>query len=222
MKNNSELYNEDYFEHGIEKGISCYSNYRWIPELTIPMAMAMIDWLHLSRDAQILDYGCSRGYLVKALRLLHRQAWGCDISKYAIDNCDKDVEQFCFQCYCDKSNSEIIPFNFNFDWCISKDVFEHISVEDLPEVVSLIGQRCQKMFAVIPLGDGNTFNVPAYNKDITHITAQTSDWWADIFVKNGWEVDKFYYSMKGIKDNWADYGFGNGFFILQNNNVLFK
>ena len=38
---NGDEYNQDYFERGIELGISGYNNYRWMPEFTIPMAMTM-------------------------------------------------------------------------------------------------------------------------------------------------------------------------------------
>ena len=31
-------YDKDYYENGVAKGISGYENYRWIPELTYPMA----------------------------------------------------------------------------------------------------------------------------------------------------------------------------------------
>ena len=40
-------YSEDYYERGIELGISGYSNYRWIPELTIPMCYEMINILNI-------------------------------------------------------------------------------------------------------------------------------------------------------------------------------
>lgn len=205
-----KIYNEDYFEHGIEKHLSCYSHYRWIPELTIPMAMSMVDWLHLTRDTQILDFGSSKGFLVKAFRLLYRQAWGCDISKYAIDNCDKDVEQFCLH-----SNGKVIPFNCRFDWCIAKDVFEHIPESELKYTLAEIGRFCDKLFAIIPLGDGNLFTIPDYNKDVTHVTAQPTLWWNEMFYSSGWKVENFRYKMEGIKDNWADYDYGNGFFILK-------
>src|SRR3990167_8183034 len=62
-----EEYGEDYFERGFEKGISCFSMYRWLPELTTPMAMAMVDHLGIRRQDKILDFGSSKEYLVISL-----------------------------------------------------------------------------------------------------------------------------------------------------------
>ncbi len=85
-----EEFDRDYFERGIASGKSLYENYRWIPELTIPMAMTYIDTLGLKKEDRILDFGCAKGYVVKALRMLHRKAWGCDVSDYAIESSDQD------------------------------------------------------------------------------------------------------------------------------------
>ena len=89
-------YDEDYFENGIKTGKSCYENYRWLPELTIPMAMTIIDLLKIQRFETVLDFGCAKGYLVKAFKLLYRNAFGVDASPYAIANCDSEVANRCF------------------------------------------------------------------------------------------------------------------------------
>ena len=48
--NAPEYFNEDYYERGAETGKSLYSHYRWMPELTIPMAH------HLARYIGPLSY----------------------------------------------------------------------------------------------------------------------------------------------------------------------
>jgi len=68
-------FNEDYYERGVELGISGYSNYRWMPELTIPMCHEMINILNIKDDETILDFGCAKGYVVKGFRLLHKIAY---------------------------------------------------------------------------------------------------------------------------------------------------
>jgi len=206
---NQTIYDADYYERGIESGKSCYVNYRWIAELTIPMAMTMIDLLDIKRGQRVLDYGCSKGYLVKALRLLYRHAWGTDISEYAISHCDPDVESYCFL-------SGVFPKDLEFDFCISKDVFEHIAEADLPAVLSSINAKT--MFVVIPLGDDNGFSAPANNMDITHVTCKPVEWWAQTFVENGWEFETISKCVPGIKDSYYHkYPDAHGFFVLQNN-----
>jgi len=206
---NPSIYNEDYFERGIEKGISCYTNYRWIPELTIRMAMALIDFLGISRHSTILEFGCAKGYLVKAFRILWREAYGCDISEYAISHADPDVVNFVRLC-----NDDIVPFSNHFNLCIAKDVFEHISENELNLTLNNLRLKCDHLFAVIPLGDGSRFVVPAYNQDITHVTAKDMEWWVKKFNESGWKLDDFSYIVKGVKDNWSHYLKGNCFFKL--------
>jgi 2-polyprenyl-3-methyl-5-hydroxy-6-metoxy-1,4-benzoquinol methylase len=138
MKN---LYNENYFERGIETNLSCYSNYRWIPELTISMAARLIEYLCITEKDTVLDYGCAKGYLVNAFRLLHREAYGYDISDYAVANAHPDVIKYV-------SNT---LSNF-YDWIISKDVFEHIPYEDILNVMIDLSYRCRNMFVIVPLG----------------------------------------------------------------------
>ena len=92
----ADWYDADYFERGLESGKSCYQNYRWVPELTIPMTMTIIDYLKIPRGAKILDYGCAKGYLVRSMELLGRPAWGLDTSPYAIENLHPNIGKCCF------------------------------------------------------------------------------------------------------------------------------
>ena len=52
------------------------------------MAQVIIDYLDIHRGQKILDIGCAKGYLVKALRWLGRDAYGFDISDYALEKSD--------------------------------------------------------------------------------------------------------------------------------------
>lgn len=204
-----EMYGYDYFERGLEAGLSCYSNYKWLPELTTSLAMAYIDYLKLSRGHNILDFGCSKGFVTKALRLLHRKAWGCDISEYAINSADNETRK-----YLKIADKKIIPFETNFDFIISKDVFEHIDEKDIDKILSTIYKKSNNLFAIIPLGKDNKYIIPTYNLDKTHILAKDKDWWIDRFKKNGWKLKRFSYNVQGIKESWSNFPNGNGFFLL--------
>src|SRR3990167_2449572 len=85
------VYDDAYFLRGAETGKSLYTNYRWLPDLTIPMAKRIIEHLGFEGDKSttILDYGCSRGYLVRALRGFGYKAYGVDVSAWAIENADE-------------------------------------------------------------------------------------------------------------------------------------
>lgn len=211
-------FDEDYFERGIETGKSCYQNYRWIPELTIPMAMTIIECLEIRRDQTILDFGCAKGFLVKAFRLLYREAWGIDASAYAMDNVDPGVEDYCFLCSDGGGYGTIYGIPRKFDTCIAKDVFEHIPEHKLPDV--LINIRSDILFVVVPLGENGSFTAPSNDMDVTHVNCQPLNWWAETFAVNGWWVKNALYQVKGIKDTYYEkYPEAHGFFVLERQGV---
>lgn len=208
MRNGCQ-YDEDYFERGIQTGKSCYENYRWIPDLTIPMAMTIIDLLGIQRGAKVLDFGCAKGFLVKALRMLYRNAWGADISSYALSKVDPDVEDYCGEV------SAVIGENGQFDYIIAKDVLEHIEEAQMRYWLELLRHTGRKMLVIVPLGEAGKFRVPAYEQDVTHRIRENENWWTWIFTKAGWKVEWHKFRVEGIKDNWAMFEKGNGFYVLK-------
>jgi SAM-dependent methyltransferase len=208
---NNSFYDENYFQHGIETGKSNYQNYRWVPELTIPMAMTTIDYLGIKKGQSVLDFGCALGYLVKALRLLHREAWGVDISEYALSNLDKAVENFCFHV----SDLYVMPKN-KYDFCIAKDVFEHLQKSSLEETLASI-IKARILFVVVPLGKEGVFTAPANRIDKSHVICEELKWWEGSFLKTGWQLQrKSCYKIEGIKDAYyKEYPKAHGFFTLK-------
>ena len=211
-----DIYDKDYFERGIETGKSCYQNYRWMPEATMAMAMTLIDLLDIRRGDTVLDYGCAKGFLVKALRLLGRDAWGVDISKYAIENVDSFVKSQCFlkpdPRWRWKPGYILGEFPDQFDFCIVKDVFEHIPEEEIENTLSWI--QAKVLFAIIPLGDNGKFRAPANNLDVTHVTCHDEDWWK-LALSRRWQLIDFDFGIEGIKDSYYEkYPEAHGFFTL--------
>jgi hypothetical protein len=205
MEKKKEKYDEDYFEHGVEKRISGYTDYHFRPEYVFPIANWIKQELY---PVNVLDYGCAKGYLVKALRLLDIEAYGYDISEYAIKTCDPDVKDFV---------SNIFEFP-QFDLVIAKDILEHVDKKDLPQVlkdINSVTHTFGQLLAIIPLGDDGKFRIREYEMDITHVTKEDEEFWIKEFNKAGFRCDKFYYRVEGIKDNWSQYPYGNGIFILE-------
>jgi SAM-dependent methyltransferase len=208
-----EIFDEDYFENGIVTGKSCYVNYHWMPELTIKMANKMIKHLGLKEGDRVLDFGCAKGFLVRALRILSINAFGCDISRYAIGKADPEVKHACKL----MKNGTTIPFGHKFDWIVSKDVLEHIKEKDIDVFLEKAREVADRMFHVIPLADkqGNLI-VPEYELDKTHVLKKDFEWWMSKFQSLGWEPVLSTFEVDGIKDNWTSkYEKGNGFFVLE-------
>jgi len=209
-----EKYDRDYFEKGIITGKSCYMYYSWMPEQTLRMVYYLITQLPIKTSDRVLDFGCAKGFVVKALRILDIEAYGVDVSEYAISKVDNEVKE-----YCDLIDGFSFNFDLLFDWTISKDVFEHIPEDQLEIISPYLSTRTKKMFVVIPLAPENTrgcFLVPEYNRDTTHVTARDARWWKEFFSSNGWEVLSCDLSFKGCKESWVTgYPKGNAFIRLK-------
>jgi SAM-dependent methyltransferase len=198
------IYDAEYFLRGRESGKSLYDDYRWMPELTISMVRDMIAHLGIAKHHRILDYGAARGYTVKAFRQLGYEAYGIDISQWAIDNCDPDVKDCMI-------HTDHIPLVFDFDWIIAKDVLEH--VPNVNEVIDKMLKAANVgIFAVVPLSlaDNRPYIVQEYEFDITHIHRLSLASWARMFMRPGWSVTGAY-MVPGIKQNYAKWEWGNGF-----------
>ena len=216
-------YDEDYFERGLVTGLSSYMNYSWMPELTIRMAHYMALELEFSREDRILDFGCAKGFLVKALRILDYNAYGVDVSNYAIQHADRDISKYCKSISgCD----DPILFKMNCDWLIAKDVFEHLSEIELRALLKRFIGNIENIFAAIPLAANdcsNKYISKEYDRDVTHVLAKSMSWWEDLFLEEGWLVVNAENEFPGCKENWTSkHANGNGFFILKNGGPKYR
>jgi len=194
-------YDENYFLHGKQAGKSLYENYRWLPELTIPMVQAIVAHLSISKAETVLDFGCARGYVVRAFRELGYDAYGIDVSAWAVENADPTVKKY-VSLECLKPN---------YSWILAKDVLEHVPAA-ADTVTELMNSAQCGVFAVVPLSkfDDRPYVIADYEKDVTHIHRLTLASWVQMFVRPGWRVECSY-RVKGVKDNYAQFEKGNGF-----------
>jgi SAM-dependent methyltransferase len=208
----SNFYDKKYYEDGIASGKSCYVNYRWIPELTIPMAYYIIKELGLKTGDQVLDYGCGKGYVTKALRLLGIDARGVDVSEYAVGQADPDTRDFVALI----TDDHPVPWRQKFDWIITKDVLEHVPDQPLNMFLENYSSLANNMWHVIPLGDNGVFRIPEYHLDRSHVQINDESWWSNKFKQHGWSTVHVKHRVQGIKDNWAERNSqGDGFFTLK-------
>jgi predicted TPR repeat methyltransferase len=199
---NDCVFNEDYYENGLKLGISGYENYRYIPWRSYSEALELINRFKFNT---ILDYGSSKGFLVHALRQLNKEAYGEDISDYAISHCFPDVQNFISK-----------PTQKYFDFIFSKDVLEHVCMNDLESLLYCLKERCNQALFIIPLGDNGKFRIDEYEIDKTHIIKQDEDWWINIIRSSGFKIKSFAYSMGAIKKHWLPINeYGNGFFTVE-------
>jgi hypothetical protein len=202
------FYNEDYFERGCQSGKGWSCNYHWMPKRTFREAFAFIDYFPIPDDAYILDVGGAKGFIVRALQELEYKADVCDISEYAL----KFAPLGSWNC---TTKESWISHSKTYTHAISKDVFEHLTVPKLYEMMENISLVSSRLMTVIPMGDNGKYRIPEYHNDISHNLAENEEWWYNQFKKCGWKVIKDCAHLKGLKDNWFHYETGNRVFVLE-------
>jgi cyclopropane fatty-acyl-phospholipid synthase-like methyltransferase len=147
------------------------------------------------------------------LRIFDFEAYGADISPYAIDNCDTEVRDFCRRI---EGVGDVALFPERYDWIIAKDVLEHVPENDLRLFLRLAALNADNLFVVVPLAADDKcghYIVPDYDQDATHVIAKSLDWWADLLKTSGWNVNLKTTHIAGCKENWRlRWPDGNGFF----------
>lgn len=198
---NSHKFNQAYYEDGVRQHISGYENYKWIPQRSFPEALEIVKHFHFRT---CVDFGCAKGFLVSALRSLGYEAYGEDISEYALTNAKDTAKPYLS-----------LPNDKQYDLLIAKDILEHVAEADLPLLLRKLLSKADEFFFVIPLGDDDRFRIREYEIDITHVTKKDEEWWLNLFKQNGYRLVDFKYSFGAIKEKWImQYPHGNGFFRL--------
>lgn len=207
MDNLSNIFNEDYFEDGVRKRVSAYEKFSWMPERTIREASSIIN--NIKFDT-VLDYGCAKGFMVYAMRLLGKEAYGADVSEYAVNNCHPKVKDYL------QVIEKTEQLAGGWDLIIAKDVLEHIPKELIPSVLSELRRRCKILFVAVPLGDGQRYRIREYEIDVTHLVREPEEWWLTTIHEAGFKIKYFDYEFGHLKENWTKpHPYGNAFIVAE-------
>jgi hypothetical protein len=124
--------------------------------------------------ATVLDAGCAMGMVVEALRDRGVEAFGVDISEYAIENVRPDVRPFC------RVGSILDPFPRRYDLIVCIEVLEHLSSRDAERAVANFVQFTDDVLFS---------STPKDFKETTHFNVQPPEWWAELFARHGFYRD---------------------------------
>ena len=207
MSSLKNVFDEKYFEDGVRHRVSAYENYRWMPERTIREASSIIN--NIKFDT-VLDYGCAKGFMVYALRLLGKEAYGADVSEYAVANCHPKVKDYL------QVIESAEQLKGGWDLIIAKDVLEHIPKDVIPSVLSELRRRCKTLFVAVPLGEGKRYRIREYEMDVTHVVREPEEWWLITLVQAGFKIKYFDYEFGHLKENWtSNHPHGNAFIVAE-------
>ena len=202
-----KVFDEKYFEDGVRSRVSAYENYRWMPERSIREASSIINNIPFTT---VLDFGCAKGFMVHALRLLGKEAYGADVSEYAVENCHPKVKEYL------QVIESTEQLSGGWDLIIAKDVLEHIPKDLIPSVLSELRRRCKTLFVAVPLGDGKRYRIREYEMDVTHVVREPEEWWLTAIVDAGFKIKYFDYEFGHLKENWTgNHPHGNAFIVAE-------
>lgn len=121
-----------------------------------------------------LDVGCAMGFLVEGLRDRAVDAYGIDISEYAVQRVRPDLQPYCHV------GSILDPLPRRYDLIVSIEVLEH-----LPAQMSELAVRN----LCVATNDILFSSTPFDYSEPSHLNVQPPEYWAELFAINGFVCD---------------------------------
>jgi SAM-dependent methyltransferase len=162
------LYDEYYFRHG------CGQPYERGP-VWLSLFKGFADHI-VQRIAPrtVMDVGCAIGLLVEALRVQGVEAFGTDISAYAIGQVPEVLREYCWL------GSAVDPFPARYDLIVCIEVLEHLPA---PQGDLAIQNLCQSTDDIL------FSSSPLDYREATHVNVQPPEYWAERFALHGFLRD---------------------------------
>lgn len=129
---------------------------------------------------KVLDVGCAAGYLVGALRKRGVDAYGIDISSYAIAQVQTEIKKYCAV----HDVVEPLPAEFptKYDLVICIEVLEHLYEEQGKKAIANLCHYSDRVLFT---------STPDDIDDQTHVNVQRLEYWGRIFAENSFYRNLF-------------------------------
>jgi SAM-dependent methyltransferase len=121
-----------------------------------------------------LDVGCAWGFLVESLRDRGVEAYGIDVSQFAIDRAREDIRPYC------RVASATEPLTRDYDFIVCIEVLEHLAAPDAEVAVE---NFCAHTGEVIFSSTADDFT------EATHVNVRPPEYWAALFARHGFLRD---------------------------------
>jgi SAM-dependent methyltransferase len=165
---NSSLYDAYYFSH--DCGRPYQRDDGWL-NFFDQIAKRIIEQ---SEPKTVLDAGCAWGFLVEAFRNRGVEAYGVDISEYAIQNVHPDIKPYCWI----GSITEPFPKKYDLITCI--EILEHLPQKEAEKAIENLCTHSNEMVFS---------STPFDYKEATHFNVHDPEYWAEQFARYGFYRD---------------------------------
>ena len=169
-KRYEDIYTQNYYDqYSVGNGHEGYEDSKYTKDFLKNIAGRIYED---RKPESVLDVGCAMGYLVEALRDLGVEAYGVDVSEYAISKVREDLKPFCKAA----SALEELPEDFprHFDLVTAIEVAEHLYEEDSD---LFFDHLCSWGDQVVFSSTDDDYDEP------THVNVQKIEYWTKKFAK---------------------------------------
>lgn len=125
-----------------------------------------------------MDVGCASGMLVEQLRALDVDAWGFDVSEYALSQVPEALRARCWRGSAAEPTAYDPIGSCALITCI--EVVEHMPAQAADYAIGLM---CQRAGAILFSSSPDDYDEP------THINVRPVHYWAHIFARHGFYHD---------------------------------
>jgi 2-polyprenyl-3-methyl-5-hydroxy-6-metoxy-1,4-benzoquinol methylase len=136
---------------------------------------AMAEFIDITiKPKKVLDAGCAKGFLVESLRDRGIDAFGIDVSEYAVGEVRPDIRAYC------RVSSLITPLSERYDLITCIEVLEHMTEEEGRRAIANI---CKSTNDVLFSSTPDDFDEP------THVNVRPRTYWVQRFAEAGFSLD---------------------------------
>lgn len=164
----NEFFDSYYFAH------CCGEPYERSSEWLTLFDQASRRLLQELQPQTVLDAGCAKGFFVEMLRKRGIEAYGVDISEYAISEVDESIKPYCWV------GSVAEPFPQRYDLIVCIEVLEHMTQWEAEKAVeNLCAHADDIIFSSTPFD----------YREATHFNVHSPEYWSSLFARHGFFRD---------------------------------
>jgi len=180
-------YDHDYFETGLKSNWT--SGYRWDAFAGLFRDTAAFLTEMFPNAGSILDAGCAKGFLVKALRERRREAFGFDHSRWAIDHAESEARP-----HLTLAGVDDLAFDREYDLLVAFHLFPQLTEEQVRGFLQRARPHIRVgLLAVIPVADAAAVGGAG---DLGHVTRRPRKWWQATIAAAGWKRDSLHAALE--------------------------
>lgn len=175
----------EYFD---KKGY-CFNGYsydgRWIP-----VVKDFIDYYGLKEGDKVLDIGCAKGYMVYDFVNQGIDAYGLDISNYAIGCSPPEIR---YRLYEGNAKDLSIFYNKEFDLVISINTIHCLGENDLRQSVREIQRIGKKAYVTVDSYRNDEEKERMLQWIVAGRTVKSTNEWIKLFQEEGYTGDYYWF-----------------------------